>query len=124
MVPTLVLSIPGVPMNANGKRDYAALPLPEIGEREQESDYAPPRSDVEKYLVDLWSAMLRTSPIGIADSFFTLGGDSLQATRMVAQVQADFGTSIPLLALFFQEPTIAALSRTLAHVSRQSPVLS
>jgi amino acid adenylation domain-containing protein len=123
MVPALVLRIPEIPMNANGKRDYAALPLPEIGEREQERDYAPPRSDIEKYLVDLWSAMLRTSPIGIADSFFALGGDSLQATRMVAQVQADFATSIPLLALFFQEPTIAALSRMLAHASRQSPVL-
>lgn len=124
MVPVLVLRIPGIPVNANGKRDYAALPLPEIGEREQEKDYVPPRSGVEKYLVELWSDMLRTSPIGIADSFFALGGDSLQATRMVAQVQADFATSIPLLALFFQEPTIEALSRTLAHVVRQSPVLS
>ncbi len=124
MVPALVLNIPGIPINANGKRDHTALPLPEFGEREQADDYAPPRSDVEKYLITLWVSMLRTSPIGINDNFFSLGGDSIQATRMVAQVQADFTTSIPLLALFFQEPTVAALSRTLAHVSRQSPVPS
>lgn len=124
MVPSLVLSLPGIPTNANGKRDYTALSLPDFAEREPGDEYVPPQSDVEKYLVNLWASLLHVSPIGINNSFFSLGGDSLQATRMVAQIQADFAINVPLLALFFQEPTIAALSRTLARVTRQSPVLS
>jgi acyl carrier protein len=53
-------------------------------------------------------------PIGIHDNFFSLGGDSLQATRLITQVQQDYPTGLPLLALFFQQPTIAALSLHIA----------
>ena len=110
MVPAAVVRIPRMPISANGKRNYALLPTAEISLLDRGSDYVPPQSNLEKYLVSLWSRTLNVEPVGIHDNFFSLGGDSLQATRLITQVQQDYPTGLPLLALFFQEPTIAALS--------------
>jgi acyl carrier protein len=86
------------------------LPIPEVAELERD-DFAPPRSDLEQCLVNLWTNALRVQPIGIHDNFFSLGGDSLQATRLITQIQQEYPSDMPLLALFFQEPTIASLAR-------------
>lgn len=111
MVPAIVVTVPSIPTSANGKRNHSALPIPEVVAMEETGDYAPPRSAVEDYLARLWSETLRVQPIGIHDNFFSLGGDSLQATRLVTQIQETYPTDVPLLALFFQQPTIAELAR-------------
>jgi amino acid adenylation domain-containing protein len=110
MVPAMVVEIPKMPISPNGKRNYRALPLPEMVVLERGPDFDPPRSDVEQYLVELWTQMLNVNPIGIHDNFFSLGGDSLLATRLITRIQKDYPTGVPLLALFFQQPTIAALA--------------
>jgi amino acid adenylation domain-containing protein len=110
MVPAIVVSVPSIPTSANGKRDYAALPIPEFVAVATGSDYAPPTSPIEDYLARLWTDALRVQPIGIHDNFFALGGDSLQATRIVTRIQESYPTDIPLLTLFFQQPTIAELA--------------
>ncbi|PYP93195.1 MAG: non-ribosomal peptide synthetase [Candidatus Angelobacter sp. Gp1-AA117] len=110
MLPAIVVSVPSIPVNAHGKKDYSALPVPEVAELERD-DIAPPRSALEQYLVNLWTNALRVQPIGIHDNFFSLGGDSLQATRLITQIQQEYPSDMPLLALFFQEPTIASLAR-------------
>jgi amino acid adenylation domain-containing protein len=114
MVPSVVVRIPRMPVNSNGKRNYTALPWPETSSLDIGPDHIPPQTSLEKYLVTLWSRMLKVEPIGIHDNFFSLGGDSLQATRLITQVQQDYPTGMPLLALFFQQPTIAALSLHIA----------
>ena len=114
MIPAVVVQIPSVPISANGKRNYGALPLPETSALEQRPDFAAPQSNLEEYLAALWTRILKVEPIGIHDNFFVLGGDSLQATRLITQVQQDHPVGAPLLALFFQQPTIAALSRHVA----------
>lgn len=110
MLPGVIVTVPAIPVNAHGKRDCAALPVPDIAELEC-GDFMPPQSPLEQYLVDLWTKALRVQPIGIRDNFFSLGGDSLQATRLVTQIQQEYPSDMPLLALFFQEPTIASLAR-------------
>ncbi|HEY5029304.1 MAG TPA: non-ribosomal peptide synthetase, partial [Candidatus Angelobacter sp.] len=110
MVPALVVQIPEMPISANGKRNYRALPPPEMIVQERGPDFNPLRSDVEQYLAVLWTHMLNVNPIGVHDNFFSLGGDSLLATRLITRIQKDYPTGVPLLALFFQRPTIAALA--------------
>lgn len=121
MVPAVVAHLPEIPVNANGKRDYTALPEPETTIVEKETMYVPARTDIEEYLVRVWSETLRTSRVGINENFFSLGGDSFQATRMMAQIQADLASDLPLLALFFQNPTIAGLARILSKHHCQLP---
>jgi amino acid adenylation domain-containing protein len=110
MIPAMVISVAEIRVNAHGKKDYAALPLPQTVELECD-DYSPPQSDLEQHLVNLWTKALRVQPIGIHDNFFSLGGDSLQATKLITQIQEEYPIGLPLLALFFQEPTIASLAR-------------
>jgi amino acid adenylation domain-containing protein len=119
MVPSAIIPLRSMPMTVNGKVDYAALPEPAITNAEQSSSYVAPRTPLEGYLAELWSSILKIEPVGIHDNFFMLGGDSIQGTRMTAQIQQELslGPETALLAHFFQSPTIAALSDVLADLS-------
>lgn len=114
MVPSAILTLNEIPTSTNGKKNYSALPVPEMIEIERGDDFAPPCCDLESVLVKMWSDTLHTQPIGIHDNFFALGGDSLQATRLITRIEDKFQSAVPLLALFFQDPTIAALAKVLS----------
>jgi thioesterase domain-containing protein/acyl carrier protein len=77
--------------------------------------YMEPRDNVESQLVKLWEAVFDKRPVGIEDDFFELGGTSLLAARLFAQIEERFKLSIPLVTLV-QAPTIKKLA-TLIHVS-------
>jgi amino acid adenylation domain-containing protein len=111
MVPAVVVTVPRIPTNANGKRDYTALPAVDMMAAEPGLDYVPPQTALEKELAQLWSDALLVQPIGVEDNFFALGGDSLQATRLITRIQEKYPTHTALLAPFFQEPTIKALAQ-------------
>ena len=68
--------------------------------------YTAPRDELETQLVEIWEQSLGMSPIGIYDSFFELGGNSLLVTQLVAQIRKAFRLEIPLGKLF-NEPKIA-----------------
>lgn len=111
MVPVIVATVSAIPTNANGKRDYSALPALDVVISEAGADLVPPESALEIHLTALWAEILRVQPIGIHDNFFALGGDSLQATKIIARVQESYAVDAALLAPFLREPTIAALTR-------------
>ena len=109
MVPTELVILDAMPLNSNGKIDRKALP---------ESDshgmghYLSPQTELEHQLVDIWQQILGHDQIGIQDSFFRLGGNSLSATRLQARIQRTFSVQIPLAELF-HNPTIAELATLL-----------
>jgi acyl transferase domain-containing protein/thioesterase domain-containing protein len=69
----------------------------------------PSRHDVEQGLVEIWERSLQVKPVGITDNFFELGGDSLTAVRVFSTIEAVFGKTLSIAALF-QSPTIATLA--------------
>jgi hypothetical protein len=73
--------------------------------------YSPPRTDIERRLVALWSQLLGSdaATIGIHDNFFELGGQSVLATQLVAAIRQEFAAHLPLQALF-EQMTIAKLA--------------
>jgi thioesterase domain-containing protein/acyl carrier protein len=77
--------------------------------------YMGPRDNVESQLVKLWEAVFDKRLVGIEDDFFELGGTSLLATRLFAQIEERFKLRIPLVTLL-QAPTIKKLAK-LIHVS-------
>ena len=79
------------------------LPLP------QHSASAAPGHDTAGYLQTLWERMFGFSPIGPRDDFFELGGNSLLAARMLAEVHRATGQDLALTALL-QAPTIRQLA--------------
>ena len=72
-------------------------------------EYEAPESDIEKHIANLWSEALGYEKVGIFDSFFELGGDSLVAIQMVAKVKQRFNIDIEPSA-FFEDPTIDNLA--------------
>ncbi|MFM1722353.1 amino acid adenylation domain-containing protein [Rhodococcus sp. PAM 2766] len=108
MVPSAVTVLDDVPMNSNGKLDRTALPDPVFAT----VDYRPPETEVEAVLVDVFADVLGTDRVGVDDSFFELGGNSLSAVRVVAEVQARLGRALPLQWVV-TDPTPAAIAARL-----------
>ena len=71
-------------------------------------------------MATLWCELLQLEEVGIDDSFFDLGGNSLAAVRMVSQYHARFGREIPPVKVF-QYPTIAKLAEFLEE-SESKPI--
>jgi acyl transferase domain-containing protein/acyl carrier protein len=56
--------------------------------------YIEPRNEIEKKLVDLWRQTLHIDRVGVKDSFFELGGDSVLAAQILSLAQKSFGIRI------------------------------
>ncbi len=65
-----------------------------------QQEYVAPRNDVERKLVGLWQQTLRIDRVGIRDSFFELGGDSVLAAQIVTAAHKTFGVRIDLREAF------------------------
>jgi len=75
--------------------------------------FVTPRTAIETALADVWAESLRTEPVGTLDNFFDLGGSSLLAVDLFAQIDRRFGKRLPLTSLI-EAPTIELLARRIA----------
>ena len=75
--------------------------------------YAPPRTQLERTIAEVWQDALGFDQVGLHDDFFELGGDSLAAVHVTARLtellRADLSPHSLLL-----HPTVAGLAATLA----------
>jgi amino acid adenylation domain-containing protein len=111
MVPSSFVVLDSLPLTASGKLNRRALPAPaDLNNRHdgQAEISSAPKTQAEKLLANIWAALLDVSEIGINDNFFEVGGHSLLAVRLFAQIEKRFGKCLPLATLF-QAPTIAQL---------------
>jgi thioesterase domain-containing protein/acyl carrier protein len=111
MIPSTFVELSTMPLTSGGKIDRRTLTertciypedsLPEarIASRDQN----------EQRLVQIWEEVLGHNGIGIRDSFFDLGGNSLLALRLMAKIQQHFTVNLPLATLF-HSPTIEELA--------------
>jgi long-chain acyl-CoA synthetase len=74
--------------------------------------HVPPRTPIERVLCEAWGAVLAREPIGIHDEFFELGGDSLQAMRILTRLSGSLPVSLSFDA-FFAHPTVAEQAQLL-----------
>lgn len=115
-VPSRIRLLPALPLTANGKVDRGAL-ADLAGPETVSAGAEPPRGGTEAALAALWSEYL---PHWVPDrhaNFFTAGGDSLTALRLLTAIERRLGAAVPVRR-FFAAPTVAALAadvtRTLA----------
>nr|WP_281288819.1 type I polyketide synthase [Phaeobacter marinintestinus] len=74
-----------------------------------DTDYVAPRNDVEKALAGLFESLLGVSQVGVDDSFFDLGGHSLIAVRLFAQIKRLYDVEFPISVLF-EAPSVARVA--------------
>jgi amino acid adenylation domain-containing protein len=112
MVPQAIVALERLPLNANGKVDRKALPLPEYASAEEA--YVAPRTPTEEVLAGIWAELLVRERVGAEENFFDVGGHSLLATRVAARVRGVFGVELPLRTLFER----SVLSELAAEIDR------
>jgi amino acid adenylation domain-containing protein/non-ribosomal peptide synthase protein (TIGR01720 family) len=106
MVPAAVVLLDALPLTPNGKLDTRALPAPEFQDTDR---YRAPASAVEEILAGIYAQVLGVERVGVDDSFFDLGGDSLSAMRLVAAVNTGLDARLAVPAVF-ETPTVAQLA--------------
>ncbi|MFC9760923.1 amino acid adenylation domain-containing protein, partial [Rhodococcus jostii] len=114
LVPAAIVVLDEVPLTPAGKLDRSALPEPEFGPRPER--FRAPSTAVERAVIEAFAEVVDTGedrPIGVQDDFFALGGTSLSAVRVAADLQRRLGRPVPLPALFL-DPTPAGLAARLA----------
>jgi amino acid adenylation domain-containing protein len=112
MVPSAFVVMDALPRTPSGKIDRRSLPAPLPTRPELQQAYVAPRSQLERTISESWAHLLRIDRVGVHDSFFELGGNSLLALQCVARLRQAHNLEIPIVQLF-QSPTVAQLSAVL-----------
>lgn len=112
MIPSAFVVMNELPLTPNYKIDRKALPMPEEYHNATLTGYVAPRDQLEREIAEIWQSILHVTQVGIHDSFFELGGDSLSALVAVNEMKAKTGYPIPV-ALLFQHQTVEALCEVL-----------
>ncbi|MEE6138710.1 amino acid adenylation domain-containing protein [Mycobacterium sp. 050128] len=109
MVPTAIVVLDTLPRTVNGKLDKRALPAPEY---QSAVRYIPPATPTEEIVAGIYGQVLGIERVGVENSFFDLGGDSLSAMRVVAAINTAFDSNLSVRTLF-EAPSVRAMSQRL-----------
>ncbi|MFE6922357.1 amino acid adenylation domain-containing protein [Nocardia sp. NPDC057663] len=104
MVPATIMVLDQVPLTHVGKLDRAALPAPDLATR----TFREPGTAIERTVCDMFADVLHLDRVGLDDHFFELGGTSLSATRLSAQLSEAVAATIPVTWIF-TTPTPAGI---------------
>ncbi|HLX06337.1 MAG TPA: amino acid adenylation domain-containing protein, partial [Thermoanaerobaculia bacterium] len=113
MVPGAWVTLPALPLTANGKLDRRALPEPAAAGAGDEAGYVAPATAAELAVAEIWQDVLGVERVGVHDKFFHLGGHSLLLVRVQGRLAERFGKPLSILDLF-KYPDVASLARFLA----------
>ncbi len=117
MTPSRIIVVDKFPMTRNGKIDRNALPPPSSNAK---GTYVAPTSETEQKLVAIICDVLDLDRIGIEDSLFELGCDSLTAVQLLVEIETQFSTQLSLFSLL-EKPTISNLASQIDNQTETDP---
>ena len=115
-VPSAFMFLASLPVTPNGKVDRKALPEPQIIEESSSAVIKRPENPLELQLKLVFEKFLQRRPISTDASFFELGGDSLQALKLVVEIERATSKKLPLNILY-QASTIQSLAQAIQKQS-------
>ncbi|MBB5855616.1 amino acid adenylation domain-containing protein [Amycolatopsis umgeniensis] len=116
MVPAVVLVLDALPLTVNGKVDRQALPEPDFASK---ADGREPATEAERILRGVFAEVLGLEKVGLEDSFFELGGDSISSMQVAARARRE---GIPLTPRQVFEHRTPERLAALAPVAQESIV--
>jgi amino acid adenylation domain-containing protein len=99
MIPTSFVIVDRIPVTASGKVNRVALTDREPSSSDIEESIVPPRTQLEERLVRIWRETLKTNSVGIRDSFFGKGGNSLLLMGLPSAIKVHTGYSVTIAEL-------------------------
>jgi amino acid adenylation domain-containing protein len=112
MVPASITLLSRLPLTASGKLDRQALPATTTPASGTDAT----QTSTEKRVASLFAGVVRLSSVGRNDDFFEIGGHSLLAVELSAEVLREFGIAVPLSVLF-SHPTVFELAAEIDRLS-------
>ncbi|NDA90264.1 MAG: amino acid adenylation domain-containing protein, partial [Alphaproteobacteria bacterium] len=104
MIPSDIIVIKELPLNANGKIDRKALPTPDflLTTVDYKDSYVAPRNELESRICEIWAEVLGLpkDKVGINDDFFRLGGDSIISIQLVSKLRQRLSLNISVRDIF------------------------
>ena len=86
-----------MPLSSNGKIDRKSLPEIKAEESSNNEDFA---NDEERKLAEIWKSVLEVNAVSRNSDYFELGGNSLNATRLIYKIKEDFGVKLKISTIF------------------------
>ena len=118
-IPSTFIVQSSLPLTSNGKIDRNAL---KSSNTTTNQSFVAPRNATESTLTTFWAQTLTLERVGIQDSFFELGGDSLLAIALLEQINQHFKQNLPLSALF-SAPTVEQFAPNIEKNYTWSPLV-
>jgi thioesterase domain-containing protein/acyl carrier protein len=117
MLPSYVVSLPSLPLTANGKIDRKQLPAPDASAVQRQ--YVAPRSEVESQLCEIWQELLKLEQVGIDDNFFELGGHSMLSIQLTSKINQQFDVNLSVREIF-ENPDIETFARKFSEQGKSN----
>ncbi len=105
---------------SGGSGETAAQSTHQVAHETDSAHYLAPRDDIERTITGIWERMLGIGRISMDDDFFKLGGHSLMATQLIAEVRRVTGTEVSVQSLF-KAPSIGGLSEEVRALRAAHP---
>jgi hypothetical protein len=110
MLPSKIVLLDTFPLTPTGKLNSRALPAPNKANTLRDGTLVAPSTPAEERLAEIMAALLGLEEVGVDDNFFLLGGYSLLAAKLLAQVSEIFWVDLTLRSLL-EAPTVGQLAR-------------
>ena len=110
MVPAQIVVLEEFPLTSSGKINRRALPAPVFSS----TAFRAPGNAVEEILAGIYAQVLGLARVGVDESFFGLGGDSILSMQVVARARAA-GVFVRPRDIFLGQ-TVAGLARVVVRV--------
>lgn len=125
-IPGMIFFTKSIPRSASGKvqrRQLADLFLPEIAAQSKQP-FIGPRTETEKLVAAIWCKSLGLESIGITEDFFFLGGYSLMAAQIVAELELIYDVQVPI-SVMFRANTVKKMAELIDKrpVGKLSPIV-
>ncbi len=126
MVPSAFVCLNSFPLTPSGKIDRRSLPKPDFSNLITHENFTPPRNDLERKLVQIWSEILQISEIDIRDNFFEIGGNSLLALHLTNAIEQKFGRELSLSTLLTNSSIekLAEILQNSTDIFSNSPIVA
>lgn len=112
MIPGMYMQLNEIPLTPNGKANKLALPDIDLKRPCLAVEYVTPETEMEKKIANIWIDVLNIDRVGVLDNFFDLGGNSIQVSKVVNEINQSIDERVEV-SMLFTYPTVRQLSKAM-----------